>query len=196
VTSIAHEREELEAALAQAEAARDHLEAAFAKAKAALVSTVTDAAKVDANHEEAAAKVEKARARCRQLRAALIDPALSERITRSRSRARIDTVVKQSGGFSKPEAVASPPSTQLTERAVRGEINRSQDRWWRQIPIHRFKFGFFKKKSSHTDSLARATLVRQTIELSGLVFAYLLYFHIDVQLQILRLVSIVGWILR
>lgn len=196
MTPIASEREELEAALAQAEAARDHLEVAYAEAKAALVTTVSDAAKVDANHEEAAAKVEKARARCRQLRAALIDPALSERITRSRPRARIDTVAKQSEGFSKPEAAASPPSRPLIARAVPAEIKRSQDKWWRRIPIHRFKIFFSGKKSSHTDALARATLVRQTIELSGLVFAYLLYFHIDVQLQILRLVSLVGWILR
>jgi multidrug resistance efflux pump len=50
---------------------REELETVLAKAEAALVNTVTDAAKVDANRAEADAKVHKARARCRQLRAAL-----------------------------------------------------------------------------------------------------------------------------
>jgi hypothetical protein len=39
-------------------------------------------------------------------------------------------------------------------------------------------------------SLAGLPLVRQSISLFALVSAYLLYFHIDVQLQIMKLVSI------
>jgi len=42
-------REELEAALLQAEAAREYLEAALTEAEAGLVNTVTDASKIDAN---------------------------------------------------------------------------------------------------------------------------------------------------
>ena len=86
--------ERIEDALAQAEAARERLEAALAEAEAALINTVSDAAKVDANWADANVKVEKARARCRQLRAALVDRDHSKRITRSR--VRTDTGIKQS----------------------------------------------------------------------------------------------------
>jgi len=178
-------RKELEAALAQAEAAREYLEAALAKAEAALVNTVTDAAKIDANRAEANAKVDKVRARCRQLRTALIDPDHSERITRSRE--RLDTLVKQSDELSKREATASTPSIQSRDHDLRGGNKRSQDESRRRKPIHQFKMGFSGQEPSPRDALARSTLIRQTIELLGLVFAYLLYFHIDVQLQILRL---------
>jgi hypothetical protein len=189
--AIVTKREELQSALAEAEAAREYLEAALAKAEAALVNTVTDAAKIDANRTEANAKVDKARARCRQLRAALVDPDHSRHITRSRK--RVDTLVKQSEELSKREAAASTPSIQSRDHDLRGENIRSQDESPRRKPIHRFEIGFSGQEPSPRDALARSTLIRQTIELLGLVFAYLLYFHIDVQLQILRLPSLLVW---
>lgn len=171
-------REDLEAALAQAEAAQERLEAALAEAKAALVNTVTDASRIDANQAEASAKVEKARARCRQLRAALIEPSRAELITRSRE--RIDTQSKQSDDLSKREATESPPSKQLSEPAVRGEDNkRSQDESRRQKSIHRVK-----------NALASSRLVRQTMGLAAMTVAYLQYYFLDVQLQILSLPSV------
>src|ERR1035437_7032067 len=118
-------REELESALAEAEAARERLEAALAKAEAALVDTVTDAFKIDANRAEASAKVEKARARCRQLHAALAEPGDSEFITRSRKRTGIP--VKPYGEVSKPSAATSPPLIPSSEHAVGDGSRTLQD---------------------------------------------------------------------
>lgn len=170
-------REELEAALAHAEAAREILEAALAEAQAALVNTVTDVSKADADWAEASAKVEKARVRCRQLRAALRDPALAELITRSRE--RIDTLTKQTGELPKREATASPPFIQPREHAVHGENKRSQDESRRRKLIDRF-----------SNALATSPHVRETIGLLALVLAYLQYYYFDVQLQIMGLPSI------
>jgi len=184
-------REGLEAALAQAEAARQYLEAALAKAEAALVNTVTDAAKIDANRAEASAKVDKSRARCRELRAALVKPDHSEFITRSRE--RLNTLIEQSEEVSKREASASPPSIQSRDHALRGENKRSEDESRRRKLAHRFNMDFSARERSPRDALVRTTLIRQTIGLLALVLSYLLYFHIDVQLQILRLPSILVW---
>ena len=179
-------REELETALAQAEAAREYLEAALAKAEAALVTTVTDAAKIDANRSEANAKVDKARARCRQLRAALVDPDHSEFITRSRE--RVNTLAKQSEGLSKREATASSLSTQISEHLARGE--NAQHKFGQRKPNQGFNSGFSKQEPVPKDAPARPYLLRQTIGLLALTSAYLAYFHVDVQLQIICLPSI------
>jgi chromosome segregation ATPase len=192
VTSIVTKREELAVALAQAEAAREYLEAALAKAEAALVNSVTDAARIDANWAEANAKVDKVRARCRQLHAALADPDHAEFITRSRE--RMDTLIKQSEELSRREATASPPSIQSRDHALRGENKRSEDESRRRKLVHRFNIGFSARE--RREVVARSPLVRQTIGLLALVLTYLLYFHIDVQLQILRLPSLLVWALQ
>jgi DNA-binding phage protein len=123
-------REELESAIAEAEAARQYLEAALAKAEAALIDTVTNASKIDANRAEAAAKVDKARARCRQLYAALVEPGHSEFITRSRR--RIGTPFKQSGDLSKPSVTTSPPSIPSSEHTVGGGSKTLQEQLLQQ----------------------------------------------------------------
>ena len=181
-------REELQVALAKAEAAREYLEAALAKAKAALVNTVTDASKIDANRDEASAKVDMARARCRQLRAALAKPEHSEFITRSRE--RIGALISQSQELFEREVAASPPSKK--SNGVSSEDNRPKDETRRRKPIHRFMFGYSGQEPSPKVALARSGLMRQTIGLSALVLTYLLYFHIDVQLQIFCLPSIMA----
>src|SRR3972149_5185669 len=172
--SIVTKRQELEADLAKAEAHREYLEAALAEAKAALLNTVTDASKIDANRDEVNAKVDKARARCRQLRAALVELDHAGEFE-TRSRERMGTLIRQSEELSKQELTASPPSIRSRDHAVRGENRGSQDE--------------SGKEPSPKDALARSTLIRQTIEFFFLVFAYLLYFHIDVQLQIVTLPS-------
>ena len=176
-------REELETALAQAEAAREYLEAALAEAQAALVNTVTDASKVDADWAEASAKVEKARARCRQLRAALINPEHSEFITRSRE--RLATLSKQSEELPKQEVAPTPPSIQSGDCALRGGNKRSQGESRRRQSIHRLLKG-----------LATSPRVRETISLLALVLAYLQYYYFDVQLRIISLPSIFIFRLR
>jgi hypothetical protein len=176
-------REDLEAALAQAETARKYLEAALDEAEAALFNTVTDAAKIDANRAEASAKVDKARARCRELRAALVGSSRST--VRTRSRERIDTPIKQSHKLSKREATASAPSRQLSEPAVHGENKKTQDGSLRWKTIHRFN-----------DALTTPRRVREIIGLLALVLAYLQYYFLDVQLQIARLPSITSFLPR
>lgn len=175
VTSIDTEREELEAAISQAEAAREYLEVALVEATAALVNTVTEAGKIDANWAEASVKVEKARARCRELRAALAKPGPSEFIRRSSE--RLDTLITQSDELSERKAIASAPSTILSEH-VRGANKKTQDESRPRKQIHRFK-----------NELVNSPLTRQTVGLLALVLSYLLYFHIDVQLQIISLQS-------
>lgn len=183
--------EKLEDALAQAEAARERLEAALAEAEAALINTVSDTANiVDANWADANVKVEKARARCRQLRAALVDREHSKPITRSR--VRTDTGIKQPEELPKQEPAASPPAIQPRDHAPPGESKISQDESPRRNRIQRFKMFFSGQELNPKDARARSTLIRQTIEFLGLVLAYLLYFHIDVQLRILRLLSIIS----
>jgi chromosome segregation ATPase len=176
VTSIDTEREELEAAISQAEAAREYLEAALVEATAALVNTVTDAGKIDANWAEASVKVEKARARCRELRAALVKPGPSEFIRRSRE--RLDTLITQSDELSEQKATASAPSTILSEHVVQGANKKTQDESRPRKQIRRLK-----------NELVNSPLTRQTVGLLSLVLSYLLYFHIDVQLQIISLQS-------
>jgi hypothetical protein len=174
-------REELDAALAQAETAREYLEATLAEAKAALVNTVTDAPKIAANQAEVIAKIEKARARCRQLRASLAEPSRAQSITRSRE--RIDSITKQSGELSRRETTARAPSRQLSKHAVQGGYKEAIDGSLRWKTIHRFN-----------DALAMPQRVREIFGLLALVLAYLQYYFLDVQLQIASLPSAIPWL--
>jgi hypothetical protein len=167
---------------------REELEAALAKAEAALANAAINAAKVDGDPAEANANLDKARAYCRRIHAALVKLNLSESIDWSGE--WIDTLIKQLEEVSNRGATASPSSRQSSEHAVGDENKRSQDESRRRKPIHRFNIGFSAQERSPRDALARSTLIRQTIELLALILTYLLYFHIDVQLQILRLPSI------
>ena len=169
---------------------REELEAALAKVEVDLTDAVINAAKVDAHRLEANAHLDKARAYCRQVRAALVKLNRSESIDWSGE--WIDTLIKQLGEVSKRRATASPPSRQLSEHAVRGENKRSQDESRRRKSIHRFNIGFSAQEPSSRDALARPPLLRQTIGLLALILAYLLYFHVDVQLQIVSLPSTFG----
>ena len=174
-------RAEVEAALAQAEAAREILEAALVEAKAALVNTVTDASMIDANREEASAKVEKARARCRQLRAALADPGRSERVTRSRE--RIDALPGQSDD--PPKLAASEQQRTSGARPVSRERRKSG-----------YASGLRQRIRQINATLAGSRCARESVCLSALVLAYLQFYYIDVQLQIVTLPSVIAWAAR
>lgn len=174
-------RAELEAALAQAEAAREMLEAALAEAEAALVNTVTDASTIDANREEASAKVEKARARCRQLRAALADPGRSELVTRSRE--RMEALPEESDA---PKEVAASPQQRPRSERPAGNGSRGS----------RFASRLGQRMRQLNGTLAGSRHARESIGLSALVLAYLQYYYFDVQLQIVTLPSVVTWAAR
>jgi hypothetical protein len=169
---------------------REELEAALAKAEAALVVAVISSATVDGDRVEANANLDKARAYCRQVRGALVE--LNHTESMACSGEHIDARTKLLEEVSKQgaTATASPPSRQLSEHVVRGENKRSHDESRQRKPIHRLDIGFSAREPGPGDTLARPPLVRQTIGLSALILAYLLYFHIDVQLQIMSLPSI------
>jgi membrane protein involved in colicin uptake len=170
-------RRELEAALAQAEAAREHLEGALAEAEAALINTVTDAARIDADRAEASVKVEKARARCRQLRAAIAEPGHADFIARSRD--KIGTTITQPGAPPDRGSAVDTPPEQSGGHPLRRQGGRSLEGPRLQNKIHRVKTVF-----------ATSPHVRETIGLLSLVSAYLQYFYFDVQLQIMNLPSV------
>lgn len=166
---------------------REELEAALAKAEAALADAVISASTVDADRAEANANLEKARAYCRRVRAALIE--LNRSKPTARSGEEIDILIRQLLEVSKLMAGARSPSRQLSEHPVRGKNNRSQDESRRQEPVHGFNIGFLAHELSPRDALARQSLIRQTIGLSALTLAFLQYYYFDVQLQILSLPS-------
>lgn len=158
----------METALAHAEAARERLESALKAAEAALFTTVTDAARIDADRDEASARVEKARARCRQLRAALSDPSLSRAITRSRDRVE-PPVARPEKPAPVPPVATSLPSPAPAPAASRPAPQRP---------------GLLRRIGR---LVAGSPLLRQTIGLAALVIAYLQYYCCDVQLQIASL---------
>jgi SHS2 domain-containing protein len=179
VTPTGPKREELEAALAQAEAARESLEAALAEAQAALVNTVTDVSRIDVDREEAQVKVENARARCRQLRAALAKSGHAELITRLHD--RIVASFEPSGGEPSRQATAeSTGSKELAGQAAQVENQKSQKEFRRRKATHPF-----------INTLIASRHMRRGVGLLGLVLAYLQYYILDIQLQISLLPSVV-----
>jgi hypothetical protein len=103
------------------------------------------------------AKLEKTRACCRQIRAALVKLNHAECLISSDE--RDDAKIKQSGEVSGQPAAAIPASVQARS-----------------------------PKAART----QPQLMRQAISLLGLTLAYLQYFYIDVQLQIVSLPSVFG----
>jgi hypothetical protein len=180
-------REQLEIDLAAAELAREDLEAALARAEAALFNSVTDASMIDANRAEAAANVERARARCRQLRSALVE--LDASVSKAASHGGNKTPVAQSGVGAKPAAPAGGPSIQATEPAVRKEAKKTQAVDMKRKPAHRVDTLILKKGRNAGGHAERPSLFRQAFGLSALILAYLAYFHVDVQLEIAKLPS-------
>jgi hypothetical protein len=153
---------------------REELEAAVNQAEAALVDTVAETAKVEADRDEASAEVERARARCRQFRAALVELGDSNFITQSRE--PVGASITRSEERPKRAATANPPSRRSRVRAGRGENKRLQDENRQRKPIHRFNY-----------ALAASPTVRESVGLLALLLAYFQYYYIDVQLQIVSL---------
>jgi RNA polymerase-binding transcription factor DksA len=133
VTNIVNKREELEAALSDAEAA--------------LAVAVVDAARIGTDRVAADAQIEKARSRCRQVRATLVKLNRAKYLVCADERS--DAKVNQA-------AVAIPVAALAPGRAA---------------------------------ARTQPPLLRQTVSLLGLTLAFLQYFFIDVQLQIVSLPS-------
>jgi hypothetical protein len=181
-------RKELEATLAEADAARKELEATLAEAEAALVDAVINSTKVDGDRAEANANLDKARVYCRLLHAALVELAGPVSIGFRCADLSCDLLF-------------SPRTTCWSDclegrLAVPPQLESSSNCPFRiSIPspeqaIHRINISISAQEPSRRDALARSSIPRQTTDLLALILAYLLYFHIDVQLQILSLRSI------
>jgi hypothetical protein len=83
---------------------------------------------------------------------------------------------------------AAPPSTQSREHSVRAVEKPAANQ-----PTSRLFSGRFPvREGSAGNTLALSSLTRQTVQLSSLILAYLLYYFIDVKLQILMLPSVVA----
>lgn len=176
-------REELEAALAKAEAEREHLEAALARAEAALVNTATDAAKIDANRADASANLDRARADCVRARAALREYARSKPKTTSHERGFIQVREVPDEPAPAPVTVQigiAGPAPKPAGNLAAGPDNKSERDLGLRDLIRRAD-----------DAFARSQLLRQTVGLFALVMAYLQYYFFDVQLQIMSLPSAV-----
>jgi len=166
---------------------QEELETALAKAEAALANAVINTSTVDAAQAEANTNLEKARAHCRQVRAAL--NAFKRLGPTARLGDEFDIHIRQLLDVSKRLAEASHPSRQLSEHPVRAN-NGLQEDSARQEPVHPFNIGSSPRKLSPTDALTRRPLIPQTIALFALTLAYLQYYYFEVQLQILSLPSI------
>jgi len=160
---------------------REELEADLVMAEAFLADAVFNVAKGDGNQTEAIANLERARVYCRQARAALVN------LDRTES---IDTPIRHSGGIPKRQITASPPSTRTRGHTVRGQSKSSPGKSSRRKPLHRLKVGGSAQKPRTGNAFIRSLFVRQAIGLLALILAYLFYFQMDVQLQILSLPSI------
>ena len=167
---------------------REELKAALGKAEADLTDAVINSAKVDAGRVETNANLDQARAHCRQLRVALGELNGTARIGFRCLELSCDLL------FSPLTAcwldcldgrIAVPPELETSSNCPFRISTPSPDQ-----AIHRFNIRFSAQEPSPRDALARSSLPRQAIGLLALILAYLLYFHIDVQLQILSLPSI------
>jgi len=172
---------------------REKLEAALAEAEAVLANAVIKATEAEGKRPDADAKLESARGHCRLLRFALDELNRLEPIPRSGK--RIDPMTGCSAEVLKPGDTVGPPPTQTSEHAVRGESKSAQDDSGQSTPIRRFHIGLLAQEPGFRepgsgDRLAVPLLLRQSIGLLALTLAYLFYFQMDVQLQIVSLPSI------
>lgn len=161
---------------------REELEAALAMAQAVLADAVFIAANGDGNQAEANADLERARAHCREIRAALV------KLDRSESMA---PPVNQSSEAAEGVVAPSPPSTQSGEHSVRGRGRATRNKSRKRNPVHRLQVGASARKPRPGYTPARSVLVRQTVGLLALILAYLFYFQMGVELQIQRLPTLI-----
>ena len=176
---LLNRREQLEAALAHAKAHQARLEADLARAMAELNDAVSDASKVGADRAEASARVEIARDSCRHLNAELTEFRRSDYV----DRARLELVkwIRESHERLKRNAVANPPAQRPRAPEDRGAASPTSDA----------DRGRRKTFVRFTNARSAVPNVRGLIGLLGLTLAYLQFYFLDVQVQVLRLPTLV-----
>ena len=190
------------------------LDAVLLSAKAASARAVIGSADREAGWAKTSLKLDYVRVYCRQLRAALADldsPETTGNVDRARANCRELRMVLLE---LRPSAmipfhcdqpsclllrsprttcwldhlegvIAAPHHSEAFANGAMSAPVRSRAR-----SVRRSAAGSSERKPSSKDARASASLLRQSIDLLILVLAYLAYFFIDVQLQILTLRSI------
>lgn len=165
----------------------EQLRAALDKAEAALANAVSNAAKVGGDRTEANAGIENARAYCRRVHAVLTEVKHLEPTGRLGEELNIH--IGELLDVAKRMPAAIPRPRQVSEHPVRAKKSRSQDESGRRKPAHRINIGFLALEPSPSGARARRSLIRQAIGLFALILAYLQYYYLDVQLQVMSLPS-------
>lgn len=168
LTSIVTHRKELEAALSEEEAALD--EALFYSIQ------------VGIDRAEATATLERVRARCLKLRNALIELDRLELKTAQNSQTapRFD----ESGGVFKQFDAAGPPARHSGQRRVHKVAKQGESVSKDSEVIHSFEA---RKYLLPLDVQSRRLLLKRGMMFLVMVLTYLLYYFVDVQIQILLL---------
>ena len=186
----------------------------LASAEAALARAIIGSADIGASWVDTNLKLDKIRIYCRQLRAALVElgrSASTHNLDKSRSCCRelraviLELIPSASLPFRCLDvscALSSSPRTPCWFRLLECLIAapsraRTPSECVDEVPtspidqtVYRLNSGFSAQELRPGDLPARPPLLRQAIDLLALILAYLLYFHIDVELQILRLTSL------
>lgn len=193
---------------------RETLDAQLSIAEAAIVRATFGSAVIGAGWTDTKFKLDRARLYCRQLRAVLVelnDSESTDKLDKARAYCRevravlLELRPTATIPFNCLEPICSvlrsPRTTCWLDHlegliAARRVLETSSNSLTKaQAPTpdqttHRSDLDFSAQKARRKDALAMLPLLRQTIGLLALVLAYLLYFHIDVQLQIVKLASI------
>lgn len=165
----------------------EQLRAALDKAEAALANAVSNAARVDGDRAGANANIENARAYCRRVHAALVEVKHLEPTGRLGEELNIH--IGELLDVAKRMPAASPRRRPASEHPVRAKDNGSQNESGQRKPVRRLNIGFLALEPSPRSARARRSLVRQAVGLFALILAYLQYYYLDVQLQVLSLPS-------
>jgi hypothetical protein len=169
-------------------AQRKELEDALAEAEAALAAAARDLPPLGTGRDEAIAEIEKARAYCRQARAALID--LSRTEATAKPDEKVGVLIRKLLEISEPHAPAGVPAAPSGKLAVRGDSRKSQDGSQRPDSNRRSDADRAAPEPGTPDAPAMPSLARQGVSLLSLSASYLQYYFFDVHLQILSLPSL------
>ncbi len=191
---LAARRAELKAVFAMVESTREGLESALARAEATLADTATKCTSINADQVEAEANLNKARARCRQVRAALVHLELSE--LRALTAGPIDLLIEELREVSTHVSGINMTLTAPNRHGAHACNYVTQDDIGQRQSAQHPDVAALTRAAGRGGSPQLPPILRQSIGLFSLIMAYLLYFHIGVQLQILSLPSIFPQLIR
>jgi len=174
----------------------DELRAALSEAEAELAAAVLERANPELDGATVEARIGKARARCRQIRALIVE------------RDRTQAAAKPQRQRPAPEAALSKPQKPVSEAAhsqhpnslpeaprpkrrssVSEAVNPQAEKTAIRHRIRHFR-GVLERWSGVRSAADWRVVARQSLTLLALVLAYLQFYFLDVQLQLSRLPSL------